>query len=98
MLIEKNKNKYEVNDILSFKMINGDEILGRLISVDDQFYELNKPCVVVTSQEGIALISAMFGIDPDLENMFLKEQHIIAMCRTHDRMREHYESVVEGEE
>lgn len=97
MLIEKNKNKYNLGDIVSFKTVNGDEVLGQLMSVEDGTYELNKPCLVITSPEGIGLIQAMFGLDPDLENMLLRDQHIISMCRTHEKMRDHYNLVVNGE-
>ena len=97
MLIEKNKNKYELGEIVSFKTVNGDEVLGQLMSVEDGTYELNKPCLVITSPEGIGLIQAMFGLDPDLENMLLRDQHIISMCRTHEKMRDHYNLVVNGE-
>jgi len=97
MLIEKNKNKYNLGEIVSFKTVNGDEVLGQLMSVEDGTYELNKPCLVITSPEGIGLIQAMFGLDPDLENMLLRDQHIISMCRTHEKMRDHYNLVVNGE-
>lgn len=94
MLIENSKKTYEVDEIVSFKTVSGDEILGRLVSVVDGCYELNKPCLVVTSTEGIGLIQAMFGLDPDLENITIRDQHVISMCRTHERMRDHYIKVV----
>lgn len=92
MLIEK--TKYSNDDIVSFKTVNGDEVCGRLVSSTDNRYELNKPCLVVTSQEGIGLIQAMFGLDPDKENLIIRDQHVISMCLTHEKMREHYLTVV----
>jgi len=65
-----------------------------LVGTNNNSYELNKPCIVVTSPDGIGLIQAMFGLDPDKENMILRDQHIISMCRTHDSMRDHYTTVV----
>lgn len=97
MLIERVKKKYEVDEIVSFKIVNGDEVLGRLVSTQDGHYELNKPCIVVTSPEGIGLIQAMFGLDPDLENITIRDQHIISMCRTHEKMRDHYITVTTRE-
>lgn len=94
MLIKKSKSNYGIGDVLSFKTVNGDEVVGKVVSIDDDCYELNKPCIVVTSPEGIGLIQAMFGLDPDLENLVLRDQHIITMCRTHSRMHEHYMTVV----
>jgi hypothetical protein len=94
MLIENSKNTYQVDEIVSFKTVSGDEVLGRLVSSVDGAYELNKPCLVVTSPEGIGLIQAMFGLDPDLENLTIRDQHVITMCRTHEKMRDHYVKVV----
>ena len=94
MLIERAKQPYDVDEIISFKTVVGDEVVGRLVSYKDGHYELNKPCIVVTSPEGIGLIQAMFGLDPDLENLVLRDQHIITMCRTHEKMRDHYITVV----
>ena len=94
MLIEKTNNTYQAGDVLSFKTVSGDEICGQLIGTNNNSYELNKPCIVVTSPDGIGLIQAMFGLDPDKENMILRDQHIISMCRTHDSMRDHYTTVV----
>lgn len=94
MLIEKTTNGYQVGEVISFKTVSGDEICGQLVSINNSSYELNKPCIVVTSPDGIGLIQAMFGLDPDKENMILRDQHIISMCRTHDSMRDHYTTVV----
>lgn len=97
MLVEKAKTKYQIDDILSFKTVCGDEVVGKLVKFDDSGYELNKPCLVVTSPEGIALIQAMFGLDPDLENLTIRDQHIITMCRAHEKMKEHYVVVVNNQ-
>lgn len=97
MLVEKSKNKYSAGDILAFKTVSGDEIVGKVEEIADGAYELNKPCIVVTSPEGIGLIQAQFGLDPDLENLTLRDQHVITMCRAHEKMREHYVNVVNNQ-
>jgi hypothetical protein len=94
MLIEQAKNKYQVDEIVSFKLLSGDEVLGKLVSSGEGCYELDKPCLVVTTPEGIGLIQAMFGLDPDLETLTVRDQHIVMMCRTHEKMRDHYITVV----
>ena len=94
MLVEKVKNKYGNGDILAFKTVNGDEIVGKVVNIDTDAYELNKPCIIVTSPDGIGLIQAQFGLDPELENLVVRDQHIVTMCRAHEKMREHYITVV----
>lgn len=93
MLIER--SKYSVNDVISFKLINGDEIVGRLVKQDGESYEINKPCVVLTTPEGIGVLQAMFGLDPDRDNLHYRDQHIVSMCPTHDKLKEHYIGVLE---
>ena len=101
MLIEK--KKYDLGEVVSFKTVTGDEIVGTLVAVEnglngaDKSYTINKPCIVITSPEGIGLIQAMFGLDPDLENLILRDQHVIFVCRTHAQMKTHYISVTTAE-
>jgi translation initiation factor IF-1 len=95
MLIKK--NNLSTGDVINIKLISGDEIIGELVDQDDSHYELKKPCIVVTSTEGIGLLQAMFGLDPDKENLVYKNNHVITMCHAHEKMREHYITVTTAE-
>lgn len=91
MLIEK--SRFQLGDVVNLKLVSGDEIVGELTNTESGNYELRRPCLVVTTNEGIALIQSMFGLDPDKENLVYRDQHIITVCHTHDKMREHYETI-----
>lgn len=93
MLIER--SKYQSGDIVSLKLISGDEIVGRLVTHNEHGYELNRPCVVLTTPEGIGVLQAMFGLDPERDNLHYRDQHVISMCPTHDKLREHYVGVLD---
>lgn len=96
MLIER--SRFAVDDIISFKLINGDEVVGKLVHEENGVYEINRPCIVLTTPEGIGVLQAMFGLDPDRDNLSYRDQHIITMCPTHDKLREHYIKVlIDGE-
>jgi len=95
MLVEN--SKYQPGDIINLKLLSGDEVCGQVVVADSDHVELKKPCIVVTSPDGIGLLQAMFGLDPDSENLSYRDQHIITRCRTHERMREHYLSVTTAE-
>lgn len=95
MLVEQ--SKYQAGDIINLKLMSGDEVVGELVNADRDRYELRRPCIVVTSPDGIGLLQAMFGLDPDLENLTYRDQHVITVCRTHERMREHYVTVTTAE-
>ena len=91
MLVEN--SKYKTGDVINLKLVSGDEIVGELVTQNQSGYELRKPCIVVTSPDGIGLIQAMFGLDPDQENLTYKDQHVVTVCRTHEKMHEHYVTV-----
>ena len=95
MLIEK--NKYSIGDIINLKLVSGDEIVGELRDHDIHGYSLKKPCMVITSADGIGLVQAMFGLDPEKENLFYKDNHVITVCHTHEPMRDHYIKVTTAE-
>jgi len=96
MLIERSKLKQD--DVISLKLINGDEIVGKLVNHVNDTYELHKPCVVLTTPEGIGVLQAMFGLDPDRDNLHYRDQHVVSMCPTHDKLKEHYIKVLEDGE
>ena len=79
MLIEKVKSKYDIGTIVNFKLISGDEIVGELIDQTNGVYEVKKPCIIVTSKDGLGLIQAMFGLDPSHENLLYRDEHIITI-------------------
>ena len=64
MLINK---KYSTGDIASFKLNNGDELVAKIVAINDNSYTLSKPCVIVPGQQGIGLMQAMFSVDPDAD-------------------------------
>ena len=47
-----NKQKYEKDEVVTFKMANGDEIVAKIISEDENEYILSKPTVVIPTQTG----------------------------------------------
>lgn len=95
MLVER--AKYQPGDVINIKLVSGDEIVGELVNRHEQGFELKKPCIVVTSPDGIGLIQAMFGLDPDHENLVYRDQHVVTVCRTHDKMHDHYVTVTTAE-
>lgn len=95
MLVEN--TKYHAGDIINLKLLSGDEVCGEVVTINSDRVELRRPCIVVTSPDGIGLLQAMFGLDPDQENLIYRDQHVITMCRTHEKMREHYVAVTAEE-
>ena len=64
MLIDK---KYTENDIISFKLSSGEEVIGKYIKEDMTSYVVRHPLMLVASQKGIGLAPYMFTVDPSKE-------------------------------
>lgn len=94
MLISKSR-KIDDGDIVSFKLVNGDEIVGKVESQTDDAYVINRPCLVVPSQQGIGLIQAMFSVDPD-QSIEVRKQHVMMHAPTFSQLQSHYIQTTTG--
>lgn len=94
MLISKS-TKIDAGDIVSFKLVNGDEIVAKVEEVGTNEYTLNKPCVVVPSQQGLGLMQALFSTDVNV-SVQLNKQHVMMSAPTLDQMQNHYIQTTTG--
>lgn len=90
-----NKSSYSPGDIIGLKLVNGDELIARLVEQSDSHWALEKPCVVVGGAKGIGLIQAMFSLDPN-KNITVKDEHVMMTCECVTQMRDHYIQVTTG--
>lgn len=86
---------YSTGDIVSFKMITGDEIVARIESVDLEWFEISKPCTVMPSPQGMGLIQSLFTADSDV-NVRLHKNHVIMHAPSIDQMQKHYIKTTTG--
>jgi hypothetical protein len=94
MLISKS-NKIENGDLVTFKLVNGDEIVGEVVSVVAGDYEVANPMTVVPSQKGVGLFpSLMTGREKSV--VTLKAQHIMMAVLTTDELKPHYTQMTTG--
>lgn len=80
---------YQEGDIVSFKLTNGDEIVAKIVSSDNESYEISKPCTVMPSAQGMGLIQSLFTADSDI-NIKLQKNHVIMHAPSIDQMQKHY--------
>ena len=64
-------------DVVSVKLINGDEIIARLEADDHQGITLNKPLAITMSAQGLGMIPWVFLGEKD--SYTLKREHIFVM-------------------
>ena len=93
MLIQK--SKLEEGDIGTFKMVNGDEIVAKIVNKYDDGYTLSAPCAVMPGAKGVGLIQSLFTADPD-QNVEVKFIHIMMQAPTVEEMKKHYIKITSG--
>ena len=85
MLIE---TPYKVNDIVTLKILGGDEVVGRLIAIDGNV-TINKPHAVMMGQQGFGLAPYVLTAGPDFK-IDVKDQHIVCIVKTYDPVAKEY--------
>ena len=57
----------ELDEIYTFKLTNGDEIVAKIVDIDTDrgYYNITRPLTVIPSQQGIQLVMSLFTADPD---------------------------------
>ena len=87
MLIE---TQAKLNDVISVKMVGGDEVLGRMNDENtDNYIELNKPLLVMMAQQGFGLVPYMLTAGPDAK-IKIDRQHVVAFTKTIDEVAKAY--------
>lgn len=87
--------KYDESDIVSFKLVTGDEIMARIIEETDSGFAIDRPCTVMPGPQGMGLIQSLFTADAD-RRVVLSKQHVIMHAPSIDAMQKHYIKTTTG--
>lgn len=86
MIIE---TPYKVGDIITLKVLGGDEVVGRLNAVEDKFVTINKPHVVMMGQQGFGLVPYIMTAGPEVRIDF-KYEHVFSIVKTYEPVAKEY--------
>ncbi len=84
-----------MHDIVSFKILNGDELVGSIVNNDNDHYVISRPMSVMPSQQGIGLMQSMFSVEPKTD-FVLKKEHVMLHSKTADTIADHYRELTTG--
>jgi hypothetical protein len=73
---------YKTDDIVTFKIITGEEIIASYQGETDAVFKISRPLALAMHGQGIGLIPAAFSAP--LNNIELQKRHVLM----HDRTRE----------
>jgi len=89
--------KYASGDVVSFKMVNGDELVAKVLEETDAGFSVNAPCTVMPSQQGLGLMQSLFSAKEDCK-VFLSKQHVMFHAESLEQMKAHYLKTTTGVE
>jgi hypothetical protein len=74
MLLQK---PIAANEVVSIKLVNGDELIARYDGEDENTISINRPLALTMSASGLGMIPWMFLGDKD--SIVLKKEHVFCM-------------------
>jgi hypothetical protein len=87
--------KYDSGDIVAFKVVNGDEIVAKIVDDNATEFVVDKPCTVIPSQQGIGLVQSLFTADQK-NSISISKTHVIMHSKVIDQMEKHYIQTTTG--
>jgi hypothetical protein len=87
MLLEK--LRYDENDIVTLKLISGEEIIGKFVNENTNEVVLEKPLMLAMSQQGIGMAPVLMTVNPDSKLNFNKLA-VAIMAHSDDEIAKQY--------
>ena len=89
------KQGYSKDTVVTFKIVNGDEIVAKIVSEDANNYVVSKPTTVMPSQQGLGLIQSMFTSELN-KSITLSKSHVMMHAPTVEDVKNHYIETTTG--
>ena len=90
-----NQKSYATGDVLCFKILNGDEIVAKLVDESADKYIISRPCTVVPSHQGLGLVQSLFSGDINT-SIRLQKSHVIMHSTVVSDIESHYIKTTTG--
>jgi hypothetical protein len=86
--------KYEKNDVVSVKLMSGEELVARFASIEDNVLTVSKPVIVVPHGEGMAF--APFMMTTQETNFSIDMKSVVVIVATADELAKNYIKTTTG--
>jgi hypothetical protein len=84
-----NKQKFAVGDIITIKLLTGDEIMGKFIEDSMGSITLDRPLMLAMTQKGPAMSPVLMTVNPDIKLTF-NTQTVMVMAETDAEIGKQY--------
>lgn len=85
----------ELNEVVTFKLTSGEEVIGKVVAIHEDALELAEPLSVAPNPQGMGLIPSMFTAEQD-KNVMLNTNTVTMYCETADQIRMKYIEATTG--
>lgn len=86
---------FKANDVVSFKLSTGEEVISRFDTQTDTQYKIKNPMVILAGPQGLGMQPFMFSVDSD--NAFpLNMSIVVCAMPTQDELAKQYISQTSG--
>jgi hypothetical protein len=86
---------YTAGEIATFKLVNGDEVVAKVVSQDAMSFTVNKPMTVVPAQKGIMLMQSLFTGEGS-KDITLSAQHVMMHSSVPKDVQDYYFQLTTG--
>lgn len=86
MLLQKS---YAAGDIMCFKILNGDEIVAKLVEDAADKFVISRPCTIIPSPQGLGLMQSLISGDINT-NITLSKSHVMMHSPVIKDIENHY--------
>jgi hypothetical protein len=85
----------EKDAVYTFKLVNADEIVCKVLEINEQTYVVSSPLSAVPTEKGVQLIFTIFTGNPR-ENVTINKLAIAMICETREEVKDHYLEATTG--
>ena len=89
-------NKFKEGDIISVKLVSGEEIVTKLGKSFEGVHTFHKPVVLSATPQGMGLVPYMMTADPAKLDVSISYEHVISMAETQDGVIQEYRKATTG--
>jgi hypothetical protein len=87
--------KVELDEVYTFKIANGDELVAKITAEDETTYTVTKPLTVVPGREGIQMILGLFTANPD-KPVTINKTQVSLIAASRDEVCDSYVEATTG--
>lgn len=72
------QRKFDDGDVVTLKLVTGEEVLGKYVNEDVMGITLSKPLIIAMTAKGPAMAPVLMTVDPDKSLTFSKSAIILS--------------------